>query len=136
MMRDGLKDGRRSIMVFNQPLISYEEVHRWIRVSFLQRMRTLLKLDLPRPDNALLARALYPQWQWAVRSGWREVQGGTVSFLAWLSTSLQAFLVIHGCSPLACLWPVIAPLRLNLQSKRSSLKTDVTRLKALVKRRF
>lgn len=87
LMLEGLKRVGSNILVFGKPLIDYQPVHRWSRVSFVQRMDTLLKLDLSAPAREKLARILYPQWLWAVRSGWQELESGSVSFRTWLLAS-------------------------------------------------
>jgi hypothetical protein len=136
LMLEGLKEIGNNILLFGKPLIDYQTVHRWSRVAFIQRMDTLLKLDLSPPDREKLARILYPQWLWAVRSGWQEVESGSVSFRTWLLASVQTFLNIHVHSPSAWIWPIVATMRKWLSRRRMIWRTRSAVVKGLVKQKI
>lgn len=133
LMLEGLKRVGSNILVFSKPLIDYQPVHRWSRVSFVQRMDTLLKLDLSTPAREKLARILYPQWLWAVRSGWQEVESGSVSFRTWLLASLQTFMNIHVHSPSAWIWPILAAIRKWLSKRKMAWRTQSAVAKGLIR---
>jgi hypothetical protein len=132
-MLEGLKRVGSNILVFSKPLIDYQPVHRWSRVSLVQRMDTLLKLDLSTPAREKLARILYPQWLWAVRSGWQEVESGSVSFRTWLLASLQTFMNIHVHSPSAWIWPILAAIRKWLSKRKMAWRTQSAVAKGLIR---
>jgi hypothetical protein len=136
LMLSGLKAGDRNILVFNEPLIDYQEIHRWSRVSYLQRMGAMLVMDIPQADRSRLAQILYPMWEWVVRSGWREVEDGGVPWTVWLESSATTFLQLHRHAPLASLRRLMAAVRLSLSRKRIWLRTVVARSKGFVKHRL
>jgi glycosyltransferase involved in cell wall biosynthesis len=136
LMLAGLKAGDRSILVLNRPLIDYQEIHRWSRVHYLQRMGALLSLDLPKADRSNLAQILYPMWGWAVRSGWREVEDGGVSWAVWLESSVLTFLQLHRYAPLASFRMLMGDARLKASRKWMWVRTVVARSKGYVKHKL
>lgn len=136
LLLEGLKGSERSMLVFSQPLIDYQRVHRWSRVTYLQRMGTLLKHDLPGPVRKRLARILYPQWQWAVDSAWQEVESGSVTYRTWLLGSARAWLTIQMHAPSAWFRPTLASMQQELNRRKRIWRNRITSAGRLAKQRL
>lgn len=100
LLLDGLERGQGHVLIFNRPLINYQPVHRWSRLQFVQRVVTLLDLDLSRRTRQMLARLMFPQWQWASHSAWHEVAAGDVAWQRWLQLSCTSLLRILAADPM------------------------------------
>jgi len=129
LLLEGLGTGKSEVLRFSSPLIDYRQVHRWSRVSYLQRMAMLLKLDVSKPCKASLAYSLYPQWLWATQSGYKEVCEGEVKWSVWLSSSLATLIQIHYYNPLAMVRHLTESIQLNISRKRGGLRTCVAQSK-------
>lgn len=100
LLIEGLEKQHGDVLVFNQSLIDYQPVHRWSRFQFVQRMVSLLDLDMSRRSRAELAYLMYPQLIWATKSAFQQVADGEVSLKELLGCSTFAMLRILWCDPL------------------------------------
>lgn len=133
LLLEGLGTGKNEVLRFNSPLIDYRQVHRWSRVSFVQRMAMLLALDVSKPCKASLAYSLYPQWWWATRSGFQEVGEGSVKWSAWLLSSATTLIRIHFYNPFVSIRYLRELFKLYFSGKRGMLKTRVAKSKQIVR---
>jgi len=133
LLLEGLGTGKSEVLRFSSPLIDYREVHRWSRVSFVQRMAMLLALDVSKPCKASLAYSLYPQWWWATRSGFQEVGEGSVKWSAWFLSSATTLIRIHLYNPFVSVRYLSELIQLNVSRKRDTIKTHVAKSKQIVK---
>jgi hypothetical protein len=133
LLLEGLGTGKSEVLRFSSPLIDHRPVHRWSRVSFVQRMSMLLALDVSKPCKASLAYSLYPQWWWATRSGFQEVGEGGVKWSAWLVSSATTLMRIHFYNPFASARHLSELVQLYVSRKRSTFKTRVAKSKQIVR---
>lgn len=133
LLLEGLSAGKNEVLRFSSSLIDYRPVHRWSRVSFVQRMATLLMLDVSKSCKASLAYSLYPQWWWATRSGFQEVGEGRVKWSAWVLTSLVTLIRIHWYNPLVSTRYLSETIQLYVSRKKSLLRTYTAKSKQRVR---
>lgn len=132
----GLEKRQGDVLVFNKPLIDYQPVHRWSRFQFVQRMATLLDMDMSRLARAKLAYLMYPQWFWATKSALQQVADGEVGFIELLCCSASTLLRLLYCDPSI---PVKDALRHGgeaLSRYNESSKTRLAMAKYRIKNRF
>ena len=133
LLLEGLSAGKNEVLRFSSPLIDYRQVHRWSRVSFVQRMATLLTLNVPKRCKASLAYSLYPQWLWATRSGYQEVAAGHVKWSEWLLSSVTTLARIHFYNPFASARHLSESIKLNISRKKGMFITHVAKTKGEVR---
>jgi hypothetical protein len=129
LLLKGLGTGKNEVLRFSSPLIDYRQIHRWSRVSFVQRMATLLTIDVPKRCKASLAYSLYPQWLWATRSGYLEVSEGHVKWSDWLFSSVATLTRIHCYNPLASARYISESIQLVISRKKGILRTNIAKTK-------
>jgi len=133
LLLEGLGNGKSEVLRFRSPLIDYRQVHRWSRVSFVQRIPKILMLDVSKPCKASLAYSLYPQWLWATQSGYHEVCEGSVKWSVWFLSSITALIQIHCHNP----WILARQLRETTQlhafRERNKLRTHMAQSKLLIR---
>ncbi len=125
LLIEGLEKKHGDVLVFNQSLIDYQPVHRWSRFQFVQRMATLLDLDMSGPTRAKLAYLLYPQLIWATKSAFQQVADGDVSLIELLSRSTSAMLRILWCDPLIPMKEVLSYSASKASKYNQVLKTHL-----------
>jgi hypothetical protein len=133
LLLEGLGNGKSEVLRFSTPLIDYRQVHRWSRVSFVQRMALLLSLDVSKTCKASLAYSLYPQWLWATRSGYKEVGEGRVKWSEWFLSSAVTLIRIHCYNPFASVRYLSELIQLNISQKKGMLRTRVAIAKKTVR---
>jgi len=133
LLLEGLGNGKSEVLRFSSTLIDYRQVHRWSRVSFVQRIPKILMLDVSKPCKASLAYSLYPQWLWATQSGYQEVCEGSVKWPVWLLSSITSLIRIHYYNP----WILVRKLRetshLHASRKRNKFRTHQAQFKLLIR---
>jgi hypothetical protein len=133
LLLEGLGTGKSEVLRFSSPLINYRQVHRWSRVSFVQRMAKLFMLDVSRHCKASLAYSLYPQWRWATRSGFQEVGEGRVKWPVWLLSSVVTLIRIHYYNPFASARYLSESIQFYVSKKRGWQRTCVAQAKQLIR---
>jgi glycosyltransferase involved in cell wall biosynthesis len=133
LLLEGLGTGKSEVLRFSSPLIDYRPVHRWSRASFVQRMATLLTLDVSKPCKVSLAYSLYPQWLWATRSGYLEVGEGHVKWSEWFLSSAATLIQIHRYNPFASARYLSELIQLNMTRRKGILRTRVAKTKQVVR---
>jgi glycosyltransferase involved in cell wall biosynthesis len=133
----GLESGKGEVLVCGSPLIDFRDVHRWSRVQFIQRMTTLLKLDISRTCKAKLAYSMLPQWIWATRSGLEEVSQGSIGRSLWFASSAAALIRLHFYDPFLSIRYLSEILQIRISnklvSKKKSLKTFLAQAKGRIR---
>ena len=136
----GLESGKGEVLVCSSPLIDHREVHRWSRIQFIQRMTTLLKLDISRTCKVKLAYSMLPQWIWATRSGLAEVSHGSIGRSLWFASSAAALIRLHFYDPFLSIRYLSEILQIRISnklvSKKKSLKTFLAQAKDRIRAVF